>query len=131
MLEAFRDSQDLLSFAEQAGGYTLLIDQVRKDFNRAGLADPLGSRAVSANTDNPAETPGYPDAEQLEQLLRETIYRLLLEDFDGYLNLMYAVDIPENAFKNLRVTDAVEVAGQVALLLLMREWQKVRTRLSP
>jgi hypothetical protein len=41
---------------------------------------------------------------------------------------MYAVDVPEREFRTLQVTDAVEVAGQVVLVLLRREWQKVWSR---
>ena len=51
-----------------------------------------------------------------------------MERFDQYLNLMYAIDVPEREFKGINVTDAVEVATQVTFLLLRREWKKIEFR---
>ncbi|MEX0291692.1 MAG: hypothetical protein AB3N14_21495, partial [Flavobacteriaceae bacterium] len=66
--------------------------------------------------------------ENLITILKEKIYRLILEDFSDYLNLLYIIDVPESAFKTLEITDVVEVSEQVTFLILKRERQKVWTK---
>ena len=121
MMGARRDfdtAEALLAYAGELGLREALLAQVRKDFERASVPFPkIG----------PSHGGGPADREWV-QGLQESLYRLLMEDFDGYLNLMYAADIPEREFRSLEVTDAVDVARQVALLLLRREWQKVWSR---
>ena len=63
--------------------------------------------------------------EELRAILHEKIYYLIMERFADYLNLLYVVDVPEKAFKEIQVTDVVEVAEQVSFLILKRELQKV------
>ncbi len=53
------------------------------------------------------------------------MYRLLLDQFPDYLNLVYIVDVPESAFKEVETNDVVEVAEQVVFLIVKRELQKV------
>lgn len=120
MKEAFDDSKALLANAGAQGLYTDLLLQLGRDFARAGLDLHPGD----------LQTGGEPSPETLVQILRERIYRLLLEDFEGYLNLMYAADVPEREFRNLALTDAVEVADQIVYILLVREWKKVCYRKS-
>jgi len=48
--------------------------------------------------------------------------------FTVYLNLLYVIDVPEKAFKEIAITDAVDVAEQVSFLILKRELQKVRLK---
>ena len=55
----------------------------------------------------------------------ESLYRLLLEDFDSYLNLLYIVDVPEAAMKGVDGTDAVVTARQVGFLVMRRTFLKV------
>ena len=106
-------SLELLRAAASEKLYALLVQQLEKDFKMANVAlKPLGQIA--------------PDA--LIAQLRERIYRLILEDFTDYLNLLYVVDVPEKAFKHLTITDAVEVAEQVSFLILERELLKVRLK---
>ena len=49
----------------------------------------------------------------------------MMEHFSEYLNLLYVVDVPESQFKQIEITDAVEVADQMTFLILKREYQKV------
>ena len=114
----FDTAEALLANAGELGLREALLAQVRKDFERASVPFPKMG---------PSHGGGPADREWV-QGLQESLYRLLMEDFDGYLNLMYAADIPEREFRSLEVTDAVDVARQVALLLLRREWQKVWSR---
>ena len=114
----FNTAEALLAYAGELGLREPLLAQVRKDFQRASVPFPrVGLSQEGEATD-----------QQWVRGLQESLYRLLMENFDGYLNLMYAADVPEREFRTLQVTDAVEVAGQVVLLLLRREWQKVWSR---
>ncbi len=51
-----------------------------------------------------------------------------MERFPDYLNLLYAIDIPESVFKKVEVTDAVDVSKQITFFILERELQKVELR---
>jgi len=106
----FLDSATILQQATGQRLYDALLLQLQKDF---GLAN--------CYIDLEKSTP----PEQLQKELHERVYILLMEKFTEYLNLLYVIDVPEKAFKNIKVTDAVEVAEQVAFLILKREFQKV------
>jgi hypothetical protein len=109
-LPEFENSLSLLHGASAKTLYRALVKQLSKDFARANIASSFHEEI----------TP-----EELLSRLKEKLYVLLLEDFTDYLNLMYIIDVPETAFKNLELTDAVEVAEQLTFLVLRREWQKV------
>ncbi|MBT8321590.1 MAG: hypothetical protein KJO90_07980 [Eudoraea sp.] len=109
-LPEFENSLSLLKGASAKTLYKALVNQLSKDFARANI--PFSFREEI--------TP-----EELLSTLKEKLYVLLLENFSDYLNLMYIIDVPESAFKNLELTDAVEVAEQLSFLILRREWQKV------
>ena len=113
----FTDAGDLLDYAVKSGRLKLLLSQLQKDYERANISFPLLGAFGSE-----------PDPSRILQDLRESLYFLLMERFDQYLNLMYAIDVPEREFKGINVTDAVEVATQVTFLLLRREWKKIEFR---
>lgn len=106
--------QEILEQSRQAGLLQALVMQFEKDFHRAGLTFPEWSDGDS-------------DA-QWVQRLREALYRILMEQTDAYMNLMYAVGVPERKFRGIPLTDTVEVADAATLLLLQREWEKVCLR---
>jgi hypothetical protein len=110
----FTESISLLQQAKDEGLYENLVAQVQKDF-------------ALANIDIDTFLPTIAFAE-LKTVLHEKIYRLILEKFTDYLNLLYVIDVPEKVFKEIRVTDVVEVAEQVTYLVLQRELQKVRLK---
>jgi hypothetical protein len=113
MEEKIQKNFDLLQQVRQKGLYDLLIGQLQKDFDRANIAVPFSS-ALSP--------------EQLFARLHENIYRLIMERFSDYLNVLYVVDVPERSFREIPLTDAVEVAAEVSFLILQREWQKVLSK---
>ena len=113
----FTDAYDLLEYARESGRLDLLSSQLQKDFERANVSFPFQIFEAAE-----------PDSRELFQALRESLYVLLMEHFDQYLNLMYAVDVPEREFKSVEGTDAVEVATQVTFILLKREWKKIEYR---
>ena len=106
----FPNSTALLQNAQEKRLYTKLVVQLKKDFILANIPINLANN-VSPNS--------------LKTFLHEKIYYLILEKFTDYLNLMYVIDVPEKAFKQIQVTDVVEVAEHVSFLVLKRELQKV------
>jgi hypothetical protein len=110
MVRNFPNSTELLQNARDRKLYPNLVAQLEKDFGLANIPIKIGLAMA-------------PD--ELRNVLHEKIYYLLMERFSEYLNLLYIVDVPERAFKEIRVTDVVEVAEQVSFLILKRELQKV------
>lgn len=100
----------LLSEAEEENLYIKLIEQVNKDFNLA-----------NESIDFPLST----NPEELKIQLHEKIYRLIQYKFAEYLNLLYIIDVAEDQIKKLDGTDLVALSEQVTFLILKREWQKV------
>lgn len=104
------NSTELLLNAQENYLYSKLVAQLVKDF---GLANIHVDIATDISSD------------ELKKALHEKVYHLIMERFSEYLNLLYIVDVPEKAFKEIQVTDVVEVAAQVSFLILKRELQKV------
>ena len=100
----------LLSQAESENLYLKLIEQINKDFNFANEAVDFHSSTKP---------------EELKIQLHEKIYRLIQYKFAEYLNLLYIIDVPEDQIKKLDGSDISELSGQVAFLILKREWMKV------
>ncbi|MEA1784532.1 hypothetical protein U1E44_00365 [Arenibacter sp. GZD96] len=111
----FSNSSELLVHAQQSNMYEKLLAQLQKDFHLANIAIDLQSKTDAQ----------YVSPHILKTVLHEKIYRLILERFTEYLNLLYIIDVPESAVKNSAVEDVVEVAARVSFLILKREWQKV------
>lgn len=106
----FPSSTELLKNAQNQHLYKKLVLQLKKDFGLANI-----------DVDLPLDiTP-----KKLQTLLHEKIYFLILEKFNEYLNLLYVIDVPEKAFRQIQGTDVVEVAEQVSFFILKRELQKV------
>ncbi|PIF00930.1 MAG: hypothetical protein CR994_04420 [Maribacter sp.] len=106
----FENSNELLANAQAENLYGKLVLQLKKDFGLANIPIDLADNV---------------SPEDLWTFMHEKIYFLVMEKFPDYLNLLYVVDVPEKAFRQIHVTDAVEVAEQVSLLVLKREFQKV------
>nr|WP_291869115.1 hypothetical protein [Maribacter sp.] len=109
----FKNTQELIKEAISEKLYSKLVEQIQKDFVLANI-----------NFNLPPEV----GAMNLIKLLQEKIYVLILEKFDQYLNLLYIIDVPEKSFKEIEVTDVVEIAEQVSFLIFKRELQKVRLK---
>lgn len=100
----------LLSEAQKETLYDKLLEQLNKDFALANepvdfdiTLSPIG----------------------LKLGLQDKVYHLIQHKFAEYLNLLYIIDVPEKEIKGLSGADLVELAEQVAFLILKREWQKV------
>ena len=106
----FLNSIALLNHLQEKQLYQKLIQQLQKDFSLANIDITISEEL-------------YP--EQLKTCIHEKLYQLLLERFSEYLNLLYVIDVPEKAFRDIEMTDVVEVAEQVTFLVLKREYEKV------
>lgn len=113
MLVNFPNSNELLQYAAKENLYGKLVGQLHKDFKLANVP-------INFSKDE--------EPKHLTSILHEKIYYLILERFTDYLNLLYVIDVPEKVFKQIQVTDVVDVAEQVSLLILKLEWQKVWSR---
>lgn len=100
----------LLTEAEKENLYLKLIEQLNKDFNFAN---------------EPVDFPLSTSPNELKIQLHEKVYRLIQYKFAEYLNLLYIIDVSEEEVKKLNGDDISELAGEVAFLILKREWQKV------
>lgn len=103
-------TENLLAEAENENLYIKLIEQLNKDFN-------LANEAI--------DIPEHTSAESLKSILHEKVYRLIQNKFTEYLNLLYIIDVSESEIKKLDGSDISILSGQVAFLILKREWQKV------
>ncbi len=100
----------LLAEARSEELYGKLLEQLNKDFNLAN---------------EPVDFPMSTSPHELKIQLHEKIYRLIQYKFAEYLNLLYIIDVPEDHVRSLDGSDLVQLAEQVAFLVLRREWQKV------
>ena len=103
-------TENLLAEAEKENLYQKLIEQLNKDFN-------LANESI--------DIPEHTSAKDLKTILHEKVYRLIQYKFTEYLNLLYIVDVSESEIKKLDGSDISALSGQVAFLILKREWQKV------
>ena len=103
----------ILKEAKQMGLYPALAGQLSKDFSRANVDMKF----------DPESLPG-----ELAAALHEKLYQLLMERFSDYLNVLYMIDVPEGDFRRVVLTDAVEIAAAVSVLVIKREWEKVRMK---
>tara|TARA_R110000796_G_scaffold37722_4_gene95411 strand:+ start:326749 stop:327102 length:354 start_codon:yes stop_codon:yes gene_type:complete len=110
MVVNFLDSTSLFEASIKEDLYGKLVAQLVKDFGLANIAIDLPFQVSPKN---------------LKTILHQKIYRLILERFAEYLNLLYIIDVSEKAIKEINATDVVEIADEVSFLILKREFQKV------
>tara|TARA_R110002033_G_scaffold79931_3_gene131010 strand:+ start:36904 stop:37257 length:354 start_codon:yes stop_codon:yes gene_type:complete len=110
MLVNFSDSTALLSVSIEENLYEKLVQQLVKDFGLANIT---------------IDFPYQVSPKNLKTILHQKVYRLIMEQFAEYLNLLYIVDVSEKAVKEIEATDVVEIADEVSFLILKREFQKV------
>jgi len=105
-----QSAEELFEQASATALYQDLIAQLNKDFNLANEAVDFPKSLL-------------PD--ELFVQLHEKVYRLIQYRFAEYLNLLYVIDVSESEVKSLDGSDLQKLSGQVAFLILKREWQKV------
>nr|WP_299346050.1 hypothetical protein [Allomuricauda sp.] len=110
MASNFNTSLEILEAAQRELLYEKLVTQLEKDFKLANIPVQFGKQSSPEN---------------LQKLLHEKTYFLLMEKFPEYLNLLYVIDIPEKQMSEIKSNNPVDVAAEVSFVILKREWQKV------
>ncbi|MCA0933211.1 hypothetical protein LCM02_12165 [Lutimonas saemankumensis] len=100
----------LINNLESSNLISSLIEQVKKDARLSGL-DFKCLTSISA--------------EELVKVVYKFLLDLIINDFGAYLNFLYRVDISEKDLKSIDQIQPHEIAKEVTILLLKREWQKV------
>ena len=93
------------------------------------MANHIAQAIVLASKDFSLDIPSaeVSTAEDFQNILTELIRHLLDKDFERLINGLYRIDVSEEKVKQAMATGD-DVAGQIALLIIERELQKVRTR---
>ena len=105
-----KNTRELFEKVRSENLYKNLISQLNKDFNYARI-DVIFPATI--------------DSQQLVDELHEILYQLINKKFTDYLYLLYLVDVSEKEIKGLDGADVLNLAKEVAFLVLKREWQKV------
>ncbi len=103
----------LLSEAVRAELLTSLIRQLNKDFQLSGVECCISEDA------SPRE---------ISQQLHQSLEKLIRDDFQGFLNVLYRVDVQESDLHRKQEQDMDEFIASAGYQLLKREWQKVWLR---
>ena len=90
-----------------------LIQQIKKDAQLSGLDFQCAHDS---------------SAKELILIVYEFLLNLIVNDFGSYLNFLYRVDLSEKDLKSIHQIQPKEIAKEVTILLLKREWQKVYLR---
>ena len=113
MIPSSNDSNSLLLVISKKGLYQNLLDQIKKDFELSGLSFPIEDSVK---------------IDKLSTLLYTSIHQLILSNFEGYLQLLYRVDIPESSMQTNTIQNTGDFAKKATFLILKREWEKVYYR---
>lgn len=105
-----QNTSELLNVAISNELYKALIVQLNKDFKLSNI-EGLISVTVS------------PDV--LKQQLLTLVEQLIYNEFDGFLNLLYRIDLSEHSIKKQTSQSTEVYIEYVSFLILKREWQKV------
>ena len=62
---------------------------------------------------------------ELKKQLEANLKNLIAFNYDGYLNLVYRVDVSERELLSVKTGDSEELISLIAFLILKRECQKV------
>ena len=111
MNKSFQNIGQLLVEAKSNTLYRALIIQLNKDFNLAGLSVENIKETVSP--------------EELKVQLEDVLKVLLTSNFDGFLNLLYRIDLPESKIKVVSNDTIENYIEGVSFLVLKRVWMKV------
>lgn len=110
MLTEREESIALLRQIESQDLIRSLIIQLNKDAKLSGLSFELSENL---------------QPKEIIAQLYQNLLKLITNDFDGYLNLLYRVDLSEQVMRSIQTTVPEKIAEHATLLVLKREWQKV------
>jgi len=105
-----QNSLELLSKVELENLYHKLITQLNKDFKLANLSNTF------LESLNPSD---------LIKFVAIALKQLITNNYDGYLNLIYRIDISEKELLIVKSDNLETTIEQLTFLILKREYQKV------
>jgi hypothetical protein len=105
----------LIEDAKSKGLQVELIRQLNKDFAMSGIDAVIDEQIA------PVEVVGQ---------LNECVEVLIRDDFQGFLNLLYRVDVPQSKMQQTPGGNFSDYIEKATYQLLKREWQKVWIRKS-
>lgn len=106
-------SHQLLEKANERGLIEELTKQLNKDLSMCGLNFFIPENLV----------PG-----EIVESLKDILEDLVKDDFQGFLNLLYRVDVPQSRMRQSEESTFADYIDKCAHELLKREWQKVWIR---
>ncbi|WP_442267499.1 hypothetical protein ACSIGC_07435 [Tenacibaculum sp. ZS6-P6] len=110
MSQNYQNSLALLNQVVDKKLYEQLIYQLNKDFQLVGLDVVFHKESTPL---------------ALKTKLQETVKYLLLNDSDGYYNLLYRIDVSEASLKGINISEIDYYSEEVAFLILKRVRKKV------
>ena len=110
MSQNYQDSIALLTQVIDEKLYEKLIDQLNKDFQLVSLDVFFHKQSTPL---------------ALKAKLQETVKYLLLNDSDGYYNLLYRIDVSEVSLKSINTSEIDSYSEEITFLILKRVWKKV------
>lgn len=113
MIPKATNSSSLLTLIFEEGLYQDLLIQIIKDFELSGLTITL-DQSIS-----PAD---------LLSELHHQVLQLIHNNFDGFLQLLYRVDIAESTMQSFELQKSDDIAKKTTFAILQREWKKVYFR---
>lgn len=105
-----QNTLELLTKVEFENLFQQLILQLNKDFQLSNLSETF------VLTCTPVE---------LKETLSKILLKLLTDNYDDYLNLMYRVDVSEKELASIKAKNLETTIDQITFLILKREYQKV------
>lgn len=113
MAVAVTNIDQLLTQATSEQLYKALLHQLNKDFSLSNITIEFSETLTPV---------------MLTEQLYTVVAKLIHEDFDTFVNLLYRIDIPEQQIRKIPNTNFEHYVAEVSFLLLKREWQKVWLR---
>ncbi len=101
---------ELLNKIQNESLYLKLIQQLNKDFLLANLP------YCFLETETPKE---------LINSLTTILQKIIVNDYDGYLNLIYRIDLSEKELANIKEKSLELIVENITFLILKKEYQKV------
>jgi len=103
----------LLKEIKEVSLYQKLIIQLNKDFQLAGLSY---HQKITI----------FP--KELVNSMHIIIYKLLSNQFEEFLKLLYIIDVSESEIRKINQPNAKILSEKITYIIIKREWQKVYFR---
>lgn len=90
--------------------YSKIIQQLNKDFLLANISHHFSEKITPS---------------ELKRTLAEVLHKMVINNYDDYLNLIYRIDISEKDLAKIKGQSINLIVDEITYLILKREYQKV------